>query len=111
MATKRPSDKAITMSSCINTAQLLQVAHLDEPLHSEVDLAEEFGAVSLCIVGLQLLAGLIYTILRLVKWYKNTHGQLKIDAVPVVLHAPAKAVDPPVIPTHPHRNFVYFGYV
>ena len=89
----------------------MQVAHLDELLHSEVDLAEEFGLVSICIVSLQLLVGLLYSILWLVKWYKNMHGQLKIDAVPIALHAPARVAEPPVVPTHTRRNSIYFGYV
>ena len=101
---KRHSDKAITLSSCINTAELMQVAHLDQVLHSEVDLTEEFSLLSSCVVILQLILVLLYSIYRLVTW-------LTPVPAPVRPQPQLEVAEPPVVPTHPRRNSVYFGYV
>ena len=110
---KRHSDKAITLSSCINTAELMQVAHLDQVLHSEVDLTEKFSLLSSCVVILQLILVLLYSIYRLVTWLTRARGQLEITPVPPPARPQPQleVAEPPVVPTHPRRNSVYFGYV
>ena len=89
----------------------MQVAHLDEVLHSEVDLTEEFSLLSSCVVILQLILVLIYSIYRCVKWLTRARGQLDIAHVPAHPQPQPEIAHPPAVPTHPRRNSVYFGYV
>ena len=89
----------------------MQVAHLDEALHSEVDLTEEFSLLSSCVVILQLILVTIYSIYRFVKRLARTRGQPDIAHDPALPHARPELVPPPAVPTHHRRNSVYFGYV
>ena len=89
----------------------MQVAHLDEALHSEVDLTEEFSLLSSCVVILQLILVSIYSIYRCVNWLTRARGQPDVAHVPAPPRPQPEVAHPPAVPTHPRRNSVYFGYV
>ena len=89
----------------------MQVAHLDEALHSEVDLTEEFSLLSSCVVILQLILVIIYSIYRFVKWLAHARGHPDIAHVPALPQPQPEIAQPPAVPTHHRRNSVYFGYV
>ena len=112
VATRRPSDNAITLSSCIKSSELLQVAHHDKHVFEEINLSEEYGIISICVVVLQLIIGLIYGIIRLCRWISNIRGQLAITSEPITIRGQLKTNPPAVsdVPTT-RRNSVYFGYV
>ena len=101
-----------SLSSCIDTTDLLQVAHHNDLLNSEVNMTEEFGIISICIVSLQMVLGLVYSIVALIRKFMAMRGKLTINSEPIAMRGQLKTnATTSEVPTHTRQNSVYFGYV
>ena len=64
-------------------------------------MTEEFGIISICIVSLQMVLGLVYSIVRLIRKFMDMRGQLTINSEPIAMRGQIQNVPiTPEVPTH-----------
>ena len=62
-----PEMKKVTISSCIDTSQLLKIAYKDQELTKLVDNTEEYGLIAIGLLGFEILLGVLYGLHRMCK--------------------------------------------
>ena len=62
-----PEMKKVTISSCIDTSQLLKIAYKDQEITEMVDNTEEYGLIAIGLSGFEILLGVFYGLHRICK--------------------------------------------
>ena len=62
-----PEMKKVTISSCIDTSQLLKIAYKDQEITEMVDNTEEYSLIAIGLLGFEILLGVFYGLHRICK--------------------------------------------
>ena len=66
-----PEMKKVTITSCIDTSQLLKIAYKDQELTKLVDNTEEYGLIAIGLLGFEILLGFLYGLHHICKAIKE----------------------------------------